>query len=144
MKIVFLSTIMLFVSQFLFAQSSIVGLWKTIDDETGKEKSVVEIYQKGDLYYGKVIKLFREPDEDQNPICDKCDEDDERYNQPVIGMEIIQALEQDGDEFEDGTIIDPENGSVYDCKLWIEDGQLQVRGYISFLYRTQTWLKYVP
>jgi uncharacterized protein (DUF2147 family) len=56
-------------------------------------------------------------------------------------MEIIRDLEQDGDEWEDGTIIDPDNGKVYDCKLWVEDGELQVRGYIAFFFRTQVWLK---
>lgn len=135
---------MVFSGQLLIAQPSIVGFWKTIDDETGKAKSVVEIFEKDGRYFGKVVKLFRSPDEEQNPVCDECDEEDDRYRQPIIGMEIIRDLKSEGDEFEEGTIIDPKNGSIYDCKLWIEDGNLQVRGYISFLYRTQTWLKYMP
>lgn len=120
----------------------IVGKWKTIDDETGKEKSVVEIYEKNGKYYGKVLKLFRGPDEDQNPSCKECDEDDDRYQQKVIGMEIIRGLEKDGNEYSDGGILDPANGQVYDCKLWIEEGNLKVRGYVAFFYRTQTWLPY--
>ena len=61
--------------------------------------------------------------------------------QKVIGMEIIQDMKANNDEFKDGTILDPENGNVYDCKLWVDkEGQLRVRGYILFLYRTQTWL----
>jgi len=131
-------------SSFLLGQPSIVGLWKTIDDESGKEKSVVEIYEKGGRYYGKVVKVFVEPEDEQNPTCDECDDDDDRYGQPVIGMEIIRDLKKDGDEFEDGTILDPENGSVYDCKIWIEDNRLKVRGYIAFLFRTQTWSQYTP
>ncbi|SHJ91160.1 Uncharacterized conserved protein, DUF2147 family [Reichenbachiella agariperforans] len=126
----------------VLAQSTTVGSWKTIDDDTGKPKSVVEIYERGGKYYGKVTKLFRSPGEEQNPMCKSCDPKDKRYQQPVIGMEIIEGLEKDGDEYEDGTILDPENGKVYDCKLWVEDGNLQVRGYISFLFRTQTWLPY--
>lgn len=124
---------------------SIVGKWKTIDDESGKARSVVHIYQKGDKFFGKIEQLFTEPGEDPDPICDDCDEDDPRYNQKVIGMEIIKDMEYDesDDEYEDGTILDPENGSVYDCKLWVgDDGNLRVRGYIMFLYRTQTWLPY--
>ncbi|MDH5607919.1 MAG: DUF2147 domain-containing protein [Cyclobacteriaceae bacterium] len=123
---------------------SIIGKWKTIDDETGKEKSIVEIYQKGDAYYGKIIKLFREPGEDPDPICDDCDEDDPRYNQKILGMEIVKDMKFDaGDKvYNDGTILDPKNGSVYDCRLWVEEGKLKVRGYIMFLYRTQTWHPY--
>lgn len=119
---------------------SIVGKWKTIDDETGKPKSIVEIYKKGNTYYGKVIKLFREPHEDQDPICKECEDD--RKNQRITGMEIIRDMVQDGKEFEDGTILDPAKGSIYDCKLWIDENnpdQLNVRGYLYFIYRTQKW-----
>ena len=79
-----------------------VGQWKTIDDETGKAKSIVEIYEKDGKLYGKVVKLFREPSEEQNPICDDCDEDDQRNNKHVIGLVILEGLEFDGDdEWED-------------------------------------------
>lgn len=124
--------------------ASIIGKWKTIDDETGKEKSVVEIYKKNDgKYYGKIIKLFRKEGEDPDPVCDKCDEDDARYNKKILGMEIITALEKNEDnEYEDGEILDPKKGKVYDCKLWVENGKLQVRGYVLFFHRTQEWLKY--
>ena len=53
---------------------SVTGKWKTIDDESGKARSVVEIYQKEDKYYGKIIKLFRGPDEDPDPVCNECDD----------------------------------------------------------------------
>lgn len=119
---------------------SIFGKWKTIDDETGKAKSIVEIYEKDGKAYGKIIKLFREPHEDQDPICDKCSDD--RKDKKVLGMEIIRDMEKDDDEWEDGTILDPKKGTVYDCKLWVENGKLQVRGYIAFFFRTQTWLPY--
>jgi uncharacterized protein (DUF2147 family) len=120
----------------------IVGQWKTIDDETGKPKSIVEIYKKGDAYFGKVVKLFREPSEDQDPVCKECDDD--RKNQRILGMEIIRDLKQDGKEFEDGTILDPAKGSVYDCKLWVDEknpDKLNVRGYLYFIYRTQHWVR---
>lgn len=115
----------------------IVGKWKTIDDETGKPKSIVEIFIKNGKAYGKIIELIN-PDE-PNPICDLCSDDDDRKDQKVFGMEIIRGLEQDDNEWEDGTILDPKNGKVYDCKIWVEDGVLQVRGYIAFFFRTQTW-----
>ena len=115
----------------------IFGKWKTIDDNTGKARSIVEITQKEGKAFGTILKLFREPGEDLDPICDDCA--DYRKNKKVIGMTIITEMEKDGDEWEDGEILDPENGKVYDCKLWVEDGKLKVRGYVAFFFRTQTW-----
>ena len=122
----------------------IVGYWKTIDDETHKPKSVVYIYKAKDgKYYGKIVKLFRGPDEEQNPKCDKCPGD--RKNKPIIGMVILTKLEKVGNNMWDhGRILDPGNGKIYDCKMWLENGNLQVRGYIgwSLIGRSQTWLPY--
>ncbi len=132
--------IFLVISASTLSAQSIVGKWKSIDDETGKPKSVVEIYEKGGKVYGKIIKLFREPSEDQDPVCDKCEDD--RKNKKIIGLEIIRDMEKDDNEWEDGTILDPKKGTIYDCKLWVEGGNLKVRGYVLFFYRTQTWLPY--
>lgn len=130
----------------LWAQGDrIIGQWKTIDDETNKAKSVVEIYKQGGKYYGKIVDLFRAPGEEQNPVCDECDSDDPRYNKPVRGMVIITGLEWDPeeDEWDSGEILDPANGEVYDLKVWLSDeGNLRVRGYLYFFYRTQTWYPY--
>lgn len=126
----------------VFCQAqSIVGKWKTIDDETGKPRSIVEIKEKGGKYYGTIIKLFREPGEETDPLCKECS--GAKHNQKIVGMEIISDMKFDKDdqEYLGGEILDPENGNVYDCKLWIdENGNLKVRGYLMFLYRTQTWL----
>ncbi|RLC06112.1 MAG: DUF2147 domain-containing protein [Deltaproteobacteria bacterium] len=123
-----------------FAQdTSIVGKWKTIDDETNEPKSIVQIYEKDGKYFGQIKELFRKPGEDPDPVCDKCPDDDPRKDQPTKGMIIIKDLVQAGDEYEDGTILDPKIGKIYTCKLWIEDGKLMVRGYIAFFFRTQTW-----
>jgi len=121
-----------------YAQS-VTGKWKTIDDETGKPKSIVEIYIKDGKAYGKIIKLFKEPSEDQDPICDECT--DYRKDKKIIGMTIITDMVQDGDEWEDGEILDPNNGKIYDCSFWIENNNLMLRGYIAFFYRTQTWIR---
>ncbi len=123
-----------------FAQdTSIVGNWKTIDDETNEPKSIIQIYEKDGKYFGQITELFRKPGEDPDPVCDKCADDDPRKDQPTKGMIVIKDMVQDGDEYEDGTILDPKDGKIYDCKLWIEDGKLMVRGYILFFFRTQTW-----
>ena len=119
---------------------NIVGRWKTIDDETKKERSVVEIYEKNGKFYGKILKVFWDKGEDDSKVCDKCT--DNRKDKKIIGMDIILDMVKDGDEYVDGTILDPKKGKVYTCKMWIEQGKLQVRGYIAFLFRTQTWYKY--
>ena len=139
-----LSVLFLFISftGILPAQdNSIVGRWKTIDDESGEPKSIVTIYEQDGKYYGRIDSLFRKPGEDPDPVCDKCPEDDPRYNKKVKGMIIIKDMVKNGDEYEDGTILDPKKGKIYKCKLWLEDGNLKVRGYILFLYRTQTWYR---
>lgn len=124
-----------------FAQAqSVTGKWITVDDNSGKERSVIEIYEKGGKIYGKIIEIFDENDRDE--ICTECDEKDPRYKKPVLGMEIMKDLEKDGKEYNDGNILDPENGKIYDCKIWRDGENLKVRGYVAFFYRTQTWKPY--
>jgi uncharacterized protein (DUF2147 family) len=133
------------VSLFSIAQTSIEGHWKTIDDETGRIKSIVEITERDGQFFGNIVELFRLPDEDQDPHCDKCDDD--RKDQRTLGMEIVRNMvlaEGESQEWEEGTICDPKKGSIYDCEMWFEDGNidvLKVRGYIWFVFRTQDWLR---
>lgn len=122
-----------------FSQNTVIGKWKSIDDDTNKPKSIVEIIEKDGKLFGKIIKLFRESGEDPDPVCEECDEDDDRYKKKVIGMEIIKGLSKDGNEFSGGTILDPADGKVYRCKIWLNGNDLMVRGYWGPFYRTQTW-----
>jgi uncharacterized protein (DUF2147 family) len=127
---------------FAFAKANsqdIKGTWKTIDDETSKAKSIVDIYEKNGKIYGKIVKVLV-ADAPKNPLCTKCSGD--LKDTPMIGLEIIKDLEKDGNVYKDGTILDPENGKSYTCKIWINeenDNQLMVRGFVTFFYRTQTW-----
>ena len=139
MKSIILLAFFLIVSTGIYAQS-ITGKWKTIDDESGKARSIVEVFEKDGKIYGKIIQLFREPGEDPDPVCEECT--DHRKGKKVIGMEIISDMKAKGEEYTGGEILDPENGKIYKCKLWVEEGKLKVRGYLYFLYRTQTWLPY--
>ena len=119
------------------AQSSPVGIWKTIDDQTGEAKSHVEIYQKDGRYYGKVVRLLQS---DPEAICEKCPGD--KQGQPVLGMEVLWNLQAYQDYWSYGQIMDPENGKTYKCSLWLEgNDRLKVRGYIgiSMLGRNQDW-----
>lgn len=134
-------TLLLFITGiFLYAQSP-VGFWKTIDDETGKEKSIVEIYEvdKGKLE-GKVVKILTPGKEDATCINCKGDKKDK----PITGMIILWDLEGSGDNWKGGKILDPNNGKTYKCKLSLKDeNTLDVRGFlgISLLGRTQTWYR---
>lgn len=123
--------------------SSPVGVWRTIDDKTGKEKSLVRITEVNGEFRGTIEKLFREPHEDQNPHCEKCTGD--KKNKPVIGMVIMTGLKHDGEMYSGGEILDPANGKTYKCKTWLEDKgkKLHVRGFIgmALLGRTQVWVR---
>ncbi len=125
------------------ASESPVGLWRTIDDKTGKEKSLVRIVEANGELRATIEKLFREPHEEPNPNCDKCPGD--RKNKPVLGMMIMTGLKKAGSEFEGGEILDPANGKIYRVKMWTAEGgkKLNVRGFIgvSLLGRTQVWIR---
>ncbi|SKB95404.1 hypothetical protein SAMN05660477_02052 [Soonwooa buanensis] len=137
MKKYMLAFATIFISAMSFAQ--IEGKWKTIDDETGKAKSYVEIFKKSDgKYYGKVAQLLIKP---TDPNCTGCKDD--RKGKPILGMEVIRGLSKDGNEFTGGTITDPKNGKTYKCTITKDGDKLNVRGYmgISLIGRTQTWHK---
>jgi uncharacterized protein (DUF2147 family) len=123
------------------ADTTPAGVWKTIDDKTGKPKSIVEISEQNGELTGKVREVLQS-DQGPHPICKECE--GERKNQPVEGMTILWGMKQDGDDvWRGGQILDPKNGKIYSCKLHlIENGQkLEVRGFIGFslLGRTQVW-----
>ena len=124
------------------AQATPVGLWKTIDDETKTEKSLVRIVEAGGVLGGKIEKLL-DPAK-QNDICDKCS--DERKGKPIVGLSIIRNAKQDGEDksvWTGGEILDPNNGKTYRLRLKPLDGgkQLEVRGYVGPFFRNQTWIR---
>lgn len=125
------------------ADLSPVGLWKTIDDQTGKPRGLVRITETNGEYQGKVEKSFPKPGEVPDPKCEKCA--GARYNQPVIGMTILWGLRMQGEEYAGGEILDPEDGKIYRARMRLEDGgkKLDVRGYIGFSLfgRSQIWVR---
>ena len=129
---------------------TIVGTWKTIDDETGKARSHVKIYKstKNGLYYGKILKLLnRTADEGKDPYCKVCPKNDYRYNKRVVGMNIITKMKASNGikSASGGSILDPKSGKIYKCSMTTKEGgkKLSVRGYIgiSALGRSQTWIR---
>jgi uncharacterized protein (DUF2147 family) len=127
----------------VLAQSTPVGLWKTIDDETKAEKSQVRITDAGGVLSGKIEKIADATKQDSK--CDKCTDD--RKDKPVLGMTIIRNAKADADKehWEGGDILDPNNGKVYKLRMKPIDGgkKLEVRGFIgmALLGRTQTWMR---
>lgn len=136
MKIILLSISLLSVN--LILAQDIFGDWKTVDDDSGVEKSIVEIYKEEGQVFGKVKKILKEDERDRR--CSKCE--GEQKDQKIEGMVILESLTKDGEEYTDGRITDPENGKTYDAKIWLNDEDpniLMVRGYVSLFYRTQEW-----
>lgn len=125
------------------AESSPVGLWKTIDDNSGQPRGLVRIREVNGHLEGIVEKGFPKPGENQPPKCDKCD--GARRNQPILGMTILWGLTKQGDEYQGGEILDPESGKIYRAKMKLIDNgkKLEVRGFIgvSLLGRSQIWLR---
>ncbi len=118
---------------------SIIGQWETFDDETKEKKAVIEIYESNNLFFAKIVKSYVS---EKNAVCETCN--GTRKGKPIIGLIIIENLKKDGDEFNDGNIIDPENGKTYKCYLELMDhSKLKVRGYLglSLFGRTQYWLR---
>ncbi len=130
-------------ASFAHAQATPAGLWKTIDDDTKQEKSLVRIAESGGVYSGKVEKLL-DPAK-QAAVCDQCS--DERKGRPILGMTIVKGVKASGEagRFDGGEILDPNNGKTYKVRMTPVDGgkKLEVRGYIGapLLGRTQTWIR---
>lgn len=136
-----ISSLIAFVVLFLFAgnmfSQSITGVWETIDDKTGDPKSHVEIYKKGNKYYGKVVKLLPAA---TTKVCNDCPGD--KKGKSLLNLDILWDMKPDGAKLTGGEIVDPADGSVYRCKISLEGkNKLAVRGYIgiSLLGRTQYW-----
>lgn len=138
MKKAFLTLLFVAIGGLFSMQAQVTGKWKTIDDETGEAKSIVEIYEKDGKIYGKVVEILNPAK--KNATCKECKGADK--DKPILGLVIIRGLEKDGDEWTDGDILDPNKGKFYSCTIEMDGkDKLEVRGYmgISLLGRTQVW-----
>ena len=107
-----ISILILLLSSIVCQGQDILGQWTTYDNQTKKKKGVVEIYEKNDQYFAKIVKSY---DSKSNVVCETCT--GSKKGTPIIGLEIIENLKQDGTEYSDGTIMNPENGKTYSCYL---------------------------
>ena len=138
MKLI-LSIVIFFIFQVSFSQT-IFGKWKTVDDETGMENGIVEIYEKAGKVYGRIIEILEK--EKKYFKCEMCEGEDK--NKPILGLVFIKGLSKSGDIYEGGKVTDPKNGKSYHCKMTLEGkDKLIVRGYIgiSLFGRSQTWFR---
>lgn len=121
--------------------ASPVGLWRNVDDVSGKPRPLIRVTESNGTLQGKIEKVFRAPSEDRNPKCEKCE--GALKDVPVIGLMILSGLKKEGAEYTAGKILDPDNGKVYSSKIQLTDGgeKLNMRGYIgvSMLGRSQIW-----
>ena len=138
MKTVFLS-LALMVAAVVSAQVPFLGEWVTIDDASGEKKSVVNIYQADNgMYYGQIVTLFEDP----NALCTECKDAD--YNQPIVGLTIVRDMQLVEGELRGGKVLDPENGKLYYAKIYLDKGNLILRGSLDkrgLLGRSQTWIR---
>ena len=123
------------------AATDATGRWKTIDNETGKAKSIVEISRAANgTLTGRIVELLN-PSK-PNPVCDKCKDD--RKGKPITGMEIIRNMKPEGaNAWAGGTILKPDEGKVYKSKMQLLEGgkKLEVSGCVAFICKEQVWVR---
>ena len=141
MKLVLAILMVMLAGGALADTSSPAGVWKSIDDKTKKERSIIRITEVNGEFKGVVEQIFDRPGDDPAHLCKECK--GERKDKPIIGMTILWGLKKDGDIWAGGEILDPDNGKTYRCKMTLsEDGKsLNVRGFIgiSLIGRSQIW-----
>ncbi|WP_405566738.1 DUF2147 domain-containing protein [Polaribacter sp. Asnod6-C07] len=129
--------IILFISLSVNSQT-IFGKWNTINDDTGKVDSVIEMYEKNGKAYAKILKIT-DPNR-QKAICEKCE--GANKNKPILGLEILTGLEKNEEEWSGGEILDPRNGKIYKCYIkLVKPDKLKIRGYlgVSLFGKTKYW-----
>jgi uncharacterized protein (DUF2147 family) len=128
------------------AEPTATGLWQQVDDKTGEVGGWFLLFEKDGAYQGAIAKTFPKPGEDPNPLCKKCEGD--QKNAPLLGLVLIKGMKRTGLKYENGTILDPRDGKVYNALMEVsQDGKtLAVRGYLGLemLGRTQFWKRLPP
>lgn len=120
---------------------AIAGIWYN-EEKTSK----LQIYREGPHYFAKIVWLRDPVDEaTKKPRVDNLNPNVRLRNRPLLGLIVLRDFVFDGDDqWEDGTIYDPNNGKTYSCYIAVDSpGKLKIRGYIgvSLLGRTTYWTR---
>ncbi len=139
-----IAIMMMFLCVNTFAASAVTGYWTTLDDKTGKPSSLIYIWQKDQLFYGKIAKIYREDGQKNTDRCTKCT--GEQHNKPMLGLTIIRDMKAEYNRWTDGLVLDPRNGKEYHAQMWLEKNgsELHLRGYIGLplFGRTAVWYRH--
>ena len=116
--------------------NSPTGKWKTVDDKSGKPKSIVQITESNGVLTGKIVELLEGASE---KTCSKCEGD--LKDKPLVGMRILWDLKKEGDAWTGGKIFNPADGGTYASKAKLIDGgkTLDVTGKWMFFSKEQKW-----
>lgn len=127
-------TLLMAMIQVGWSQTAPTGVWISVDPETNKPQSHIRIFEDDGKIHGKVVKLFRDSTQNPHPLCKACEPDDPRYNQPVLGMTLMQDLKpKNAEKWVDGQVLDPDTGKEYRCYVELETPDtMKVRAYIGF------------
>lgn len=139
MKRIFLLVLLLAFGSTLFAQQNILGFWKTVDKKEGFTTSIIAVYEYNGKLYGQVIAGF---DEDTGELIDTIynplQHIDGKEDEPLICLStLFWNLVKKGDKYKKGKIIDPRSGIKVSCSIWVEDGNMIIRGNVLFIAKSQ-------
>ena len=143
MKNILTTLLVFFAFLSISLSQNITGVWKTIDDETGEEKSYVAISESNGTYTGKITKILNK--DRQDAVCEDCK--DSRKDQPILGMTIINDLKKvSDDKYTGGKILDPQKGKEYDLTILPQgNNEIVIKGgykvFGKMVGRSQTWYR---
>ena len=120
----------------------VLGVWKN-----GEGTGMIQIFKRGDKYYGRLVWLKVPNNPDGKPRTDVNNPDEAKRKVMLKGLENMRDFTYTGDnKWENGKIYDPKNGSDYSCEMTLVDANtLEVRGFIgvSLFGRTDVWKRQV-
>ena len=140
-KVILLFTIIL-ISHCMNAQT-LLGKWNNRDEKTGTIDSVVEIYEKEEKLFAKIIDIT-DP-ELRDALCTLCK--GSVKNKPALGLNILYYLEKKKEKWIGGYGLDPRTGHYFNVYIkLVKPNKLKVRGYagIPIFGKTVYWDRTTP
>jgi len=125
----------------LMAGSSVMGLWKTVDDVTNETTSILKIYEYNGMAFGRILVIYDNGKVEDTYVNPSVRAENVKGEPFYAGLDIIWDLVEKKGKWKKGEIMDPETGKVYASEIWLEGGDLIVRGKIGPFGRNQTWVR---